>query len=142
MVDNRECKQECWRCGECCGGLAKGVQITPKELVVLEDEIRKQGIEPTVLRELKESRRLPTTYESGLQRCIFLARSNGCIVYDKRPEECRRFPVWTVEGCRSVTFVVSRICPRAEPLVESLRGQLPDWGSRLLRGRSYRVVAI
>ena len=130
----------CWRCGECCRSLVTGVKITQQEWEAIEEDINKLGLDPVTIQESKA--RLPTKGEDDLRRCVFLKGKNVCEIYDKRPEECRRFPIWTIEGGVMITFVVSYICPRAQALAMHLKEELPDWAKELLNGRPYRVVLI
>lgn len=132
----------CWRCGECCRGLVKGVKVTQREWEALEEHIDKLGLDAVTIREAKASLRLPTKGEDDSKRCVFLKGKNVCEVYERRPEECKRFPIWTIEGRVMVTFVVSYICPRAEALAVHLKEDVPDWARELLNGRAYRVVLI
>ena len=141
-VENGDVASSCWRCGECCRSLVKGVKVTQQEWEAIEEHIDKLGLNPVTIRESKASLRLPTKGEDDLRRCVFLKGKNVCEVYERRPEECKRFPIWTIEGRVITTFVVSYICPRAEVLAMRLKEDLPDWAKELLNGKSYRVVLI
>lgn len=136
----------CRQCGECCRGLLNGVKVTQQEWEDLEEHMGTYKLNPLITKKAKTSLRLPTKAEHDLKRgacqCIFLKDTNVCEAYERRPEECRRFPIWTIEGRVMITFVVSSICPRTESLVRHLRRYLPDWARKLLHGRSYRVVLI
>lgn len=132
----------CWRCGECCLTLISGVRVTPQEWQALEKDIAELGLAPATICEAKRSLRLPATGKCGVKRCVFLGPGNLCQVYAKRPEECRHFPVWVIDGQKAVTFVVSHICPRAERLAARLKANLPDWAGRLVEDKRYRIVAV
>jgi Fe-S-cluster containining protein len=120
----------------------KGVKVTQEEWRALEEDIDKLGLAPVTIQEARASLRLPTKGENDLRRCVFLKGKNVCEVYESRPQECRRFPIWTIEGRVMITFVVSYVCPRAEALAVRLKKDLPDWARELLNGRPYRVVLI
>jgi len=141
ILDTRDITS-CRRCGECCRSLVKGVKVTQQEWEAIEEHINKLGLDPATIQESKTSLRLPTKGENDLRRCAFLKDKNVCEVYDRRPKECERFPIWTIEGRSNETFVVSSVCPRAEALAMRLKEDLPDWARELLHGRSYRVVLI
>lgn len=141
-MKSREHASNCWQCGECCRDLVKGVKVTQQEWEALEEDINKLRLDPITLQEAKRSLCLPTKGKYDSRRCVFLSGKNLCQVYDKRPEECQRFPLWIIEGQKMVTFVVSYVCPRAEPLAMHLKGDLPDWARNLLNDRPYRVVLI
>ena len=141
-VEDRDIASSCCRCGECCRSLLKGVKVTQQEWEAIEEHINKLGLDPVTIQESKASLRLPTKGEDDLRRCIFLKGKNVCEVYDRRPEECKRFPIWTIEGRVMTTFVVSYICPRAEALAMCLEEDLPDWARESLSGKPYRVVLI
>lgn len=132
----------CQQCGECCRGLLNGVKVTQQEWEALEEHMDRLRLNPIIMREANVSLRLPAKIEHDLNRCIFLKGTNMCKVYEKRPEECKRFPIWNIEGRVMITFVVSSICPRAEALALHMKMYLPDWAKELLKGRSYRVVLI
>lgn len=141
-LENETPASDCWQCGECCRGLLKGVKVSQQEWEVLEEHMDRLGLNPIIMREANISLRLPAKAERDLNRCVFLKGSNMCEVYEKRPKECKRFPIWMVEGRAMITFVVSSICPRAEALTLHLEKYLPDWAKELLNGRPYRVVLI
>lgn len=141
-VENGDIASSCWRCGECCRSLVKGVKVTQQEWEAIEEHVDKLGLDPVTIQESKASLRLPTKGEGDLRRCVFLKGKNVCEIYDRRPEECKRFPIWTIEGRVMMTFVVSYVCPRAEALAMHLKEDLPDWAKELLNGRPYRVVLI
>ena len=142
LVKTKHVALSCWRCGECCRGLVEGVKVTQEEWRALEEDVDKLGLDSVTIQEAKASLRLPTKDEDDLKRCVFLKDKNVCEVYERRPEECKRFPIWTIEGRVMVTFVVSYVCPRAEALGVRLKKVLPDWAGGLLNGRPYRVVLI
>jgi len=141
-LKRRDIVSSCWRCGECCRTLVTGVKITQQEWEAIEEDINKLGLDPVTIQEAKASLRLPTKGEDESRRCIFLKGKNVCEVYDRRPEECKKFPIWTIEGRVMTTFVVSYVCPRAEALAMRLKEDLPDWARESLNGKSYRVVLI
>jgi len=141
-VENRDIASSCWRCGECCRSLLKGVKVTQQEWEAIEEHINKLGLDPVTIQESKTSLRLPTKGEDDLRRCVFLKGKNVCEIYDRRPAECKRFPIWTIEGRVMMTFVVSYVCPRAEAWAMCLKEELPDWARELLNGKCYRVVLI
>jgi Fe-S-cluster containining protein len=116
--------------------------VTQQEWEALEEDIAKLGLDPVTIREAKAALRLPTKGEDDSRRCVFLSSKNVCEVYARRPEECKRFPIWVIEGRVMITFVVSYVCPRAQALAVHLRELLPDWAKELLNGRPYRVVLI
>ncbi len=142
MGEKRDIVSSCWRCSECCRSLVKGVKITQQEWEAIGEGINKLGLDPVAIQDSKASLRLPTRGENDLRRCVFLKGKNVCEIYDMRPEECKRFPIWTIEGRVMMTFVVSYICRRAEDLAMHLKEELPDWAKELLNGRPYRVVLI
>jgi len=141
-IENRDTASSCWRCGECCRSLVKGVKVTQQEWEALEERVNKLGLDPVTIQKSKASLRLPTKGEDGLIRCAFLKDKKVCEVYDERPEECKRFPIWTIEGRVMTTFVVLSVCPRAEALAMRLTEELPDWAREILNGKSYRVLLI
>ena len=132
----------CWRCGDCCKDLERGLKVTEAEWEVVKGAINGLSLEPVTIKEAKRCLRLPTKEENGSRTCVFLRGENVCQVYEKRPEECRRFPVVVLESPNSVTFVVSSICPRAECLTTLFKASLPDWARNLVRDRPYRVALI
>lgn len=109
---------------------------------VLQEDIDCLRLDPLTIQEVKRSLRLPTKGKGDLVRCAFLKGRSVCKVYERRSGECKGFPIWSIEGRAMVTFVVSYICPRAEPLAVYLKEELPDWAKDLLNGRPYRVVLI
>jgi len=141
-VENRDIASSCWRCGECCRSLVKGVKVTQQEWEAIEEHINKLGIDSVTIQESKGSLRLPTKGADDLRRCVFLKGNNVCEVYDRRPEECKRFPIWTIEGRVMTTFIVSYVCRWAEVVAMRSKEELPDWARELLNGKPYRVVLI
>jgi len=132
----------CWRCGECCKRLVKGVKVTQQEWEVLEEDINELRLDPMTIQEAKDCLRLPTKGKGESKRCAFLIGKNMCKAYERRPGECKRFPVWAIEGQKMVTFVVSYICPRAESTAVQLKEDLPEWGKQLVKCRPYQVAII
>lgn len=132
----------CWQCGECCRDLIKGVEVTNQEWEALKEDINKLHLNPITIQKARRSLRLPTKGRHDSKRCIFLENRIVCQVYDKKPEECKRFPVWVIEGQKAVTFVVSSICPRAQYVAAYLENDLPSWAKKLVSYKNYRVVVI
>ena len=132
----------CWRCGACCKDLVTGVKVTQQEWEALEKDLNELQLAAITIWEAKQSLRLPTKSVSHSKRCAFLREKNVCQVYDRRPEECTRFPIWVIEGRKMITFVISYVCPRAEFLAAYLKEKLPDWAQNLVNDRPYRVVLI
>jgi len=132
----------CWQCGECCRGLAQGVRVTEQEWRTFRECLKELPLDAKTASDAEHSFRLPTIGDYESKKCIFLEDDNTCGVYEQRPEECKRFPIWTIEGNESVTIVISRICPRAEALAEYIRMELPDWVRELVKDRSYRVTLV
>jgi Fe-S-cluster containining protein len=117
-----------------------GVKVTQQEWEALEEDINKLRLDSITVRKAKRSLRLPTKGKYASKTCVLLRGKNVCQVYDKRPEDCRRFPILVIEGQRKVTFVVSSFCPRAEHLAVHLKRDLPDWAKKLTKDRRYEVV--
>jgi len=133
---------DCQQCGECCGTLLEGVGVTQDEWEAIEEYIDMLCLDSKTIQQSKASLRLPTIDVGDLKRCVFLKTDNLCEIYDKKPVECKRFPIWVTESRVAVTFVVSYICPRAEVLATTLKQDLPVWAKELLNDRHYRVVLI
>ncbi len=85
----------CNRCSNCCRHEPGAVYLTKKDLDNLysslnlsKDEFIKQCCRVLI----KDDRKVLALLEKVNYDCIFW--SNGCIVYENRPLQCRTYPYW------------------------------------------------
>ena len=85
---------ECTRCGNCCTG-------SPGTVLVNDEEIAALAVRLELGDEEFRSRYTRVLYDGtvSLQEkpdydCVFYSRSEGCLVYEDRPRQCRTWPFW------------------------------------------------
>jgi len=82
---------ECKRCGDCCRGEPGYVWVTEADIARIAKKLKigTKNLKKKYIRKVGNSYSL---IEMSNGDCVFY--SNGCAIYEVRPDQCRTFPFW------------------------------------------------
>lgn len=84
---------ECTRCGDCCRGAPGFVWVDREEMERLAAALG-LSLEEFGRRFLRMVGRRISLIEKPGGDCVFWDQSQGCLVYEARPTQCRTWPFW------------------------------------------------
>ena len=90
-LSEKEISDYCRRCGDCCK-IEGYVFISEKEAKTIAEYLNTDIYDFTdKYCKIVERKKLALKDKHGENTCIFL-NENGCMIYDVRPEQCKKFP--------------------------------------------------
>lgn len=132
---------KCRRTGQCCKLFVfTGVQISDREWKLLEKDIKLLKLSKEEFEKFKSQRTLPVIGKKPPKRCAFLKGENICVIYQKRPERCREYPIMIQQYKNSVIFHVSSDCPRGEELSKIIKTNPPIKLKKIIGDREVKVI--
>ena len=103
----------CTRCGACCAGTPGYVWVGPEEIERLASHLG-LSVAEFGSRYLRLVNGRISLTESREDACVFWDPSEGCRVYEARPEQCRTWPFWRSTLTSPEAWEQTRaVCPGA-----------------------------
>ena len=100
---------ECRRCGRCCRGEPGYVWVTTDEIRLMAEHVGMSPVDFAKKYVRRDGTKL-TLKERKNGDCVLW--HNTCVVYERRPAQCRTFPFWTHALKSKAAFTdVTRTCP-------------------------------
>ena len=84
---------KCTKCGKCCTGDPGYVWLTDADIECLSDHLKLSTKDFLYKYTRFVANRYSLKEDSISYDCVFF-KDNKCLVYDKRPSQCKKFPWW------------------------------------------------
>ncbi|MBF0430409.1 MAG: YkgJ family cysteine cluster protein [Fibrobacteria bacterium] len=86
---------ECQQCGNCCGGASGFVFLNEQEIKTLANKFNLTIPEfRAMYTDTLYGKKAVSLREKRNYDCILFDKTEGCKVYQNRPEQCRLWPFW------------------------------------------------
>jgi len=133
-----------WRCkrtGKCCKlFVSTGVVVTNEEWELIEKDIRGLEVSKDEFEKCRETKTLPVIGKNPPKKCAFL-KTNKCLIYKKRPQRCKEYPIMIQEYDDCILLHISSDCPRTDDLLKIIKKKKPMWPKKKL-GRKKRKIIV
>jgi len=83
----------CTRCGKCCTGAPGYVWVNEEEIAAIAD-FRGEPVEEVRGLYTRMARHGRTLRDNNDGDCVFYDKTEGCLIYEVRPRQCRTWPFW------------------------------------------------
>jgi Fe-S-cluster containining protein len=83
----------CQRCGGCCSGEPGYIWVSDEEISRFSESLN-MTIGSFIANYTRLAHRGRTLKERPDGSCVLFDKERGCILYDKRPSQCRSWPFW------------------------------------------------
>ena len=103
---------ECQRCGNCCSGCPGYVWVSDEEIISISRYLEISEIDFRKLYTINIDGRGTCLTERENNDCVFFNRNHGCLIYEKRPRQCRTWPFWESNVATPETWGnTAKTCP-------------------------------
>lgn len=85
---------QCVRCGNCCSGSPGHVRVTDSEISAIASHLGMNEADFRRQHTVEKTGQGTCLTERSNDDCVFYNRGHGCVVYERRPQQCRTWPFW------------------------------------------------
>ena len=101
----------CQRCGGCCTGEPGYIWVSDEEVTEIAQSLG-MNIGAFVTNYTRLAHRGRTLRERPDGSCVLFDKQQGCLLYDKRPRQCRSWPFWRSNVANAKSWKdLGKTCP-------------------------------